>query len=469
LDDFYPESDLKQKKAVNVAGSLPVKSFSLTDVAARSVALEWYEAVAICQALCDTLQLTGSADAPVRIGPGHVSIDASGAVYAGAVRTDDGNRAVDEVANLLRTLMPEQNVPTPLRLAMSQASTAQSLDEWSKSIQYYERPNRAFLIRTVYQRVAHTATDIAELAARLTQAPVVSPVVHASAALPLPAPVPAPQPPLARADAPQPTELIPASEPAIRRMLARVQKRHVAAVIGAAAVLLLLTAGVSLVQGNRVKSTSAARSADAVAAPAPASRNDADAPLNKALNTAASFMGTIASRIPILGGEATELDEPVQEVRPGRWIHLPIDRARVEPRSSIVMPVHRSLPILMPGPEGPGETTLEVAPAVARIAKPTRAIYSADDDDVIPPVAVYPQFPTTFPPGITQNDFAEFEVIVLPTGGVESVRARRVPVTMAEAVRVTMSLSAAKTWRFRPGLKDGEPIKYRQVIRVLKN
>ena len=133
------------------------------------------------------------------------------------------------------------------------------------------------------------------------------------------------------------------------------------------------------------------------------------------------------------------------------------------------MPVHRSLPMLMPGPEADAETTPEIAPTVARIATPARAIYSADDDDVIPPVAVYPQFPTTFPPGITQNDFAEFEVIVLPTGGVESVRARRVPVTMAEAVRVTMSLSAAKTWRFRPGLKDGEPIKYRQVIRVLKN
>ena len=29
---------------------------------------------------------------------------------------------------------------------------------------------------------------------------------------------------------------------------------------------------------------------------------------------------------------------------------------------------------------------------------------------------------------------------------------------------MTMSLSAAKTWRFRPGLKDGEPVRYRQVI-----
>jgi hypothetical protein len=72
-------------------------------------------------------------------------------------------------------------------------------------------------------------------------------------------------------------------------------------------------------------------------------------------------------------------------------------------------------------------------------------------------------------PATSADDFAEFEVVVTPAGGVESVRARRVPVTMAEALRVTMSLSAAKTWRFRPGLKDGEPVRYRQVIRVLKN
>jgi hypothetical protein len=236
--------------------------------------------------------------------------------------------------------------------------------------------------------------------------------------------------------------------------------------------LLLLTAGVSLVQGSREQSTNAASTAKPVAAQPPASQPALPAPLNRAINTAAAVMGTIASRIPILGGEITKLEEPIAaEVRPGRWIHLPADRFKFEPRASIVMPVHRSLPMLMPGPEGESETVPDVAPTVARSATAsiTRAIYSADDDDVIPPVAVYPQFPTVFPPGITQSDFAEFEVIVLPTGGVESVRARRVPVTMAQAVRVTMSLSAAKTWRFRPGLKDGEPIKYRQVIRVLKN
>jgi hypothetical protein len=96
-------------------------------------------------------------------------------------------------------------------------------------------------------------------------------------------------------------------------------------------------------------------------------------------------------------------------------------------------------------------------------------IYSAADGDVVPPVAVYPRFPSTYPPGTTAEDLAEFEVIVSPTGGVESVKARRAPHHISEALRVTMSLSAAKTWRFRPGLKDGEPVTYRHIIRILNN
>ena len=96
-------------------------------------------------------------------------------------------------------------------------------------------------------------------------------------------------------------------------------------------------------------------------------------------------------------------------------------------------------------------------------------IYSQDDADVVPPTAIYPQFPKSMPPGLGPDDVAEFYVIVSETGSVESVYARRVPVTMAEAMRVTMSLSAAKAWRFKPGMKDGHPVRYRTLVWVQKN
>jgi predicted secreted protein len=87
----------------------------------------------------------------------------------------------------------------------------------------------------------------------------------------------------------------------------------------------------------------------------------------------------------------------------------------------------------------------------------------------VPPLPIYPHFPTALPAGVGTNDVAEFYVLVNETGTVESVHALRVPATMAEAMTMTMSLSAAKAWRFRPGMKNGVPVKYRTIVWVLKN
>ena len=77
--------------------------------------------------------------------------------------------------------------------------------------------------------------------------------------------------------------------------------------------------------------------------------------------------------------------------------------------------------------------------------------------------------PTAIPVGMTSDNFAEFEVLITEGGGVESVKALRVPATMADAVSMTMRLSAAKAWRFHPALKDGEPVRYRRIVWVLKS
>ena len=108
-------------------------------------------------------------------------------------------------------------------------------------------------------------------------------------------------------------------------------------------------------------------------------------------------------------------------------------------------------------------------PAVPATLSASDVIYSRDDRDVDPPSAIYPHFPKELPPGVGPDDVAEFYVVVSETGNVESVRAIRVPETMAEAMTMTMSLSAAKAWRFQPGRKDGQPVKYRTVVWVLKS
>ena len=94
-------------------------------------------------------------------------------------------------------------------------------------------------------------------------------------------------------------------------------------------------------------------------------------------------------------------------------------------------------------------------------------IYTVSSVDVSPPVAIYPQFPTELPPDVRPEDLEAFEVVVSETGTVESVRTQKPPRTMSDTLVVTISMSAAKTWRFHPALKAGQPVKYRKVVWVL--
>jgi hypothetical protein len=137
-----------------------------------------------------------------------------------------------------------------------------------------------------------------------------------------------------------------------------------------------------------------------------------------------------------------------------------------------VLPLTRSLPLPVRAiaSEGQDEEALTSSTngLSARIDPANAPIYSAADGDVVPPIAVYPQFPS-IPGGTDVYDVAEFDVLVTASGEVESVRARRAPASIAEALTVTTSLSAAKTWRFRPGLRNGEPVRYLHVVSILKN
>ena len=88
-------------------------------------------------------------------------------------------------------------------------------------------------------------------------------------------------------------------------------------------------------------------------------------------------------------------------------------------------------------------------------------LYSSADPDVEPPVLVFPQltppplFASTSTPMVNR-----MVVVVSPEGTVERVQLVEGPARMIDM----MLLSGAKTWRFTPALKDGEPVRYRTVI-----
>jgi hypothetical protein len=94
------------------------------------------------------------------------------------------------------------------------------------------------------------------------------------------------------------------------------------------------------------------------------------------------------------------------------------------------------------------------------------SVYSPNDKDVDPPVVLYPQQLGRVPIGLRRDEIAFVEIIINEEGRVMRVKARESPSTLDESMVLTMSLSAAKTWRFQAARKDGKAVKYRQVLPV---
>jgi TonB family protein len=99
------------------------------------------------------------------------------------------------------------------------------------------------------------------------------------------------------------------------------------------------------------------------------------------------------------------------------------------------------------------------APPPAAIQAPK--FYTADDRNVIPPQAIRQQIPA-FPGRVTVSKSGVLEVVIDPSGNVESAM-MRVPVN---AQYDRMATTAAKSWQYRPATVDGKPVKFVKRIQV---
>jgi TonB family protein len=96
----------------------------------------------------------------------------------------------------------------------------------------------------------------------------------------------------------------------------------------------------------------------------------------------------------------------------------------------------------------------------------TAAIFSADDTDVVPPVIIRQQLPTipyNVARAMTNSKGAGvLEVTINEKGLVEEASLREPVNTFFDSVVI----AAARSWRYRPATKDGEPVKYIKRIGV---
>jgi hypothetical protein len=296
-----------------------------------------------------------------------------------------------------------QGLPVQLRLLvlqeLSPSPGCASVLEFSTRLALFERPGRANMIRSVYERYVRLPPRDAE---RL-------PAVQ-------PAKTPAPQP-----------------EAWWRR---RVVQGAAAAAIG---FLLLATATVWLWR---------------TASPPPPGEVDRRGPVARAVSAAGESVSEAAA------GSARTVS---------RWLGLEVtDRPTAVPAVDVVetpvppgaaparRPAARAPRPAAPVPGGGG------AAAPAPPATWDTTVYSRVDTEVVPPALVRSRLPSDPPPGVRTETLPEVEIVVSPGGEVESVKL----LTPQAGVGPSMMLSAIKAWRFRPATRDGEPVRYRLIMRL---
>jgi len=103
-------------------------------------------------------------------------------------------------------------------------------------------------------------------------------------------------------------------------------------------------------------------------------------------------------------------------------------------------------------------------PKAAEVIKPIRAVkavYSAEDRDVMAPVAVQQRVPK-YPANVTRPLQGVLQFVVDETGAVQSPT---MPVSIDMSYDA-MVLSAAKKWQYQPATLDGKPVKYVKKLTI---
>jgi len=126
--------------------------------------------------------------------------------------------------------------------------------------------------------------------------------------------------------------------------------------------------------------------------------------------------------------------------------------------SAVAPPPLPAVPVVEPPAAAPAAaSSTPVTPAAG--AAP--AVYVAGDSRVIPPAIIHQELPA-FPGVITISKQGILEVIIDENGLVESAT-MRVPVS---ASYDALAIAATKTWRYKPAVANGVPVKFRKAVQI---
>jgi hypothetical protein len=148
-----------------------------------------------------------------------------------------------------------------------------------------------------------------------------------------------------------------------------------------------------------------------------------------------------AAAAPGVGNAPAELTLPSEPL-----VLLPVQSGTVA-EGALALP-----PTLVPPAAG------AAAPVVVRMPDPV--VYSSASLDVQPPVIYSPKLPPLPPADPYWQGTNTMELLIDESGEVKQARLTSRPVRMSDM----MLLSPAKTWKFHPALKNGQPVKYRLTM-----
>ncbi len=394
--------------------SMPVTLANLVD---RQVTIEWHEAVAIVQQLGDTLRRLGT-PMPAVADLSLVQITAEGEVRVLPGRLAE--RPADDLVSVLRTLLPTEH-PVQLRLLVdmpsSGSTTPNSIEEWSTSLEYFERPGRADVIREVYQRfLATPPRRSARQAAREEPNEAARPKRHVQKSW-------------------------------------KTRAAWVAVAVIASTVLVGITGMFVLRQGQEREggeptlSTLTAEAWTLIEELGETVRG-----------VTSSSLAALSQQVGLAGPDAPDAGAgisppegpsapPVPSVRPARSRPGARSRTPAAARESHDTGVVAGV---VPAEEGERVTS--------EIGLP---IFTSNDIGVTPPVAVRPRIRAVPQDAAERDVMGVVEAIVSTNGTVESVK-----LVASTTVHHAMILSAVKTWTFRPATKDGQPVRFRHFIPI---
>lgn len=399
----------------------------VSDLLARAVPIDWFEAVALVRDVSDRVrESVGGRGVPdldqVQLLPeGHVSL-------TGVTKSDD---PVRRLGQLLQACLAQADPPVQLRLAVTQATAPEpgysSIRELSEALAYFERPNRELVLQELYSR-AISAPDTSS-PAELTLDTIAPLDTYDSA----------------RDSKPQ---------NARRR---RVSARAIAAL---ATGVLVVAAATAYSQFSSVAPLQADVSGLAL--------NASDAvgtTLVKGISAVSEKVG-LGRLVPAEGSGAppTASVPATQAVRKPAHIPKPMaSKSKYDGRSFRIFDLE-ILPVVAGIPAAVGSAAVDLGDMVPVAPSPTlvddQPVYSSDDPTVMPPVGVRPQLPRVLPSDITPDRLSRIELVVLPDGTVGSVKL----LGGDRGVIQGMLLSAAKAWKFKPAEKDGRPVAYRKIV-----